>query len=170
VAEEVELHSARPAALLATHGHHDHIAAAATLSERWKVPFFLHPADAPLLRRMNFYRKLFDGAGRARVLERWTPLVPSEELGFGDLRVEVIETPGHTPGGVTFRIGDWLFPGDLLLPAGAGRTDLPGGDRTALQGSLAAIGLLPPHLKVHPGHGDSFPLGEGLKVARRRLS
>lgn len=119
---------------------------------------------------MNFFRRLFDGLSPALAPEETTPLVPGKTLRLGEFEVEVIATPGHTPGGVTFRLGNWLFSGDLLLPGSAGRTDLPGGDRGVLKRSLATIGLLSPDLRVFPGHGDSFRLGEGLEMALRRLA
>jgi hydroxyacylglutathione hydrolase len=170
LAREIESRSLRPVGMLATHGHHDHVAAAAALGDRWGIPLHLHPADMRLVRRMNFFRGLFDGLTPARLPEESTPLVPGEVLRLGEFEVHVIATPGHTPGGVTFSLEAWLFPGDLLLPSTAGRTDLPGGDRGALMRSLATIGRLSPDLTVFPGHGDPFPLGEGLEAALRRLA
>lgn len=168
IAREVESRQLRVEALLATHGHHDHIAAVAALAARWNTGFLLHPADAPMLRRMNFFRKVFDGAPAAAVPVKWDVLVPGTTIGFGSLKLDVLATPGHSPGSVSFHIGDCLLLGDVLLPAGIGRTDLPGGDRGALDRSLLEISGFPPDWMVYPGHGDPFPLSRGLELIGMR--
>lgn len=83
---------------------------------------------------------------------------------MGDLRVLTIETPGHSPGDVTFEIGGHLFCGDLLFYRSVGRTDFAGGDFDTLLNSVAKLmRRFPPETPVHPGHMESTTLGEELK-------
>jgi hydroxyacylglutathione hydrolase len=84
------------------------------------------------------------------------------EVVVGALRLRVIHTPGHTPGGVCL-LGDdtFLLTGDTLFRRGIGRTDLPGGDEDALYESiLTRLYPLPEHLTVYPGHGASTTIAE----------
>ncbi|MDO4786185.1 MAG: MBL fold metallo-hydrolase, partial [Fretibacterium sp.] len=86
------------------------------------------------------------------------------ELVVGDLRIEVLETPGHTPGGVCYLIreGDEsiLVSGDTLFAQSVGRTDLPGGDQAKLDDSLRRLSSLPDALRVLPGHGPETTIGK----------
>ena len=98
-------------------------------------------------------------------VDHWLPLdavdlaaaVPA--LSLGALQVAIYPTPGHTPGGRSYRIGDDLFPGDTLFRGSIGRTDLPGGDLETLAQSLALLMALPDDLAVHPGHGAITTIG-----------
>ena len=72
-----------------------------------------------------------------------TPYREGDRITVADLEVEVLETPGHTPGSVTLRAGDVLFTGDTLFAGSMGRTDLPGGDEGQLMASLRRLGELP---------------------------
>jgi glyoxylase-like metal-dependent hydrolase (beta-lactamase superfamily II) len=108
------------------------------------------------------------------------PCVPAVELAeggvirFGDIRLEVLHTPGHTEGSVCLMAADVgvLFSGDTLFAGGWGRVDLPGGDPTAMVGSLARLSRLPGSLRVMPGHGRETTIARELPllelVARER--
>ncbi len=78
-----------------------------------------------------------------------------DRFSVGSLTFEVLETPGHTPGGVTLRCGEALFTGDTLFRDSCGRTDLEGGDMNALMHSLKRLSDLPGEFEVYPGHMDS---------------
>jgi glyoxylase-like metal-dependent hydrolase (beta-lactamase superfamily II) len=140
--------------ILNTHAHYDHVGAVAALKERYGAPFFLHSADKKLLKYVNLYRKAFDGEGTVAVpgVDTFYDTIDNP-FEIGDFNVEVIPSPGHTPGGVCLRIGDLLFSGDTLFYRAVGRVDLPGGDPEALSESLKRLVLLPPYLHVYPGHG-----------------
>jgi glyoxylase-like metal-dependent hydrolase (beta-lactamase superfamily II) len=144
--------------ILNTHGHADHVAANRELKALLKVPTGLHEADA---------RFFADPAIRARTeAELGLPapdpadftFVDGERLKVGTLEIEVLHTPGHTPGSVCFRVADNLFTGDTLFVGDVGRTDLAGGSLETLLKSLETkiIGL-PPETVVWPGHpyGDT---------------
>ena len=76
-----------------------------------------------------------------------------DALALDELEFTVLETPGHTPGGVTYRCGDVLFCGDTLFQGSIGRTDFPGGDYETLRRSLLRLRGLPGEYTVCPGHG-----------------
>ncbi len=116
-----------------THGHGDHTAGSAALKARTGARVLLHAADAGGVKADGH---LSDG----------------DRLRVGALLVEVIHTPGHTPGGVCLYAGGHLFTGDTLFVGDSGRTDLPGGDRSTLGASIRRLMKLPEDTVVWPGH------------------
>ncbi len=85
-----------------------------------------------------------------------------DKIKIGDVEMEVIETPGHTPGGISLYIkkANVVFTGDTLFWGSIGRTDLPGGDYNTIIHSLKdKLGNLPDDTKVYPGHGDDTTIG-----------
>lgn len=156
-------------AIVNTHGHFDHVGAVADLMARFDLPFYLHGGDEPMLRRANLYALVFGSREAISIPEMIFDLRElTAPLEIGLFNIDWLETPGHTPGSVCYRIGDWLFTGDTVLPGSVGDMKLPGADPTALANSLDALEALPPDLLMHPGHGRPVPLGEGLKRVRRR--
>ena len=141
----------RIAAILLTHGHFDHIGAVAALKEE-DTPILIHELDAPMLGDpdLNVSRPLI---GRALTAPPATDLLQEgSRRTFAGLDIEVLHTPGHTPGSVCYRVGDQLFTGDTLFEHGWGRTDLPGGDEHALFASLRRLMPMTRTLTIHPGH------------------
>lgn len=127
--------------ILQTHGHMDHVQALPELVERLGVPVHAHPADAY---PVPIDRELQDGM----------------VLDLGNRSIEVLHTPGHTPGGVCFRSGRHLVSGDTLFPGGPGNT---WGDADAFAQIVEAIEtkllVLPDDTFVYPGHGDDTTIG-----------
>jgi glyoxylase-like metal-dependent hydrolase (beta-lactamase superfamily II) len=149
-----------PRAVLTTHAHYDHIAAAAPVVEEYGIPFHLHPADRDLLRRANLYGAFFLDDELIRIPAIDVELADGMELGFGGLAVRVLHTPGHSPGSVCLEIEGELFTGDTLMASHLGRTDLAGGDRAALDASIALLAeRFSGATTVRPGHGDPASLG-----------
>lgn len=148
------LNGRTPAAVLLTHGHFDHTGA---LSAFAGVPIYIHEADAPML--SDPHLSVGDGNGDLRPRPAATHLLADgEQMHLAGLDLAVLHTPGHTPGGVTYQIGDALFTGDTLFAHGYGRTDLPGGDFSALRRSLRRLLHLAGDFRVFPGHSESTTL------------
>ncbi|OLT42456.1 hypothetical protein BJF85_22765 [Saccharomonospora sp. CUA-673] len=138
-------HALTPAAVLATHGHPDHVAGIADLARAHDVPVRIRPEDRPML-----------------------DSVPESVVELGDepveaagLTIDVLHTPGHTPGSAVFRLeteegGRIALTGDTLFAGSAGRTDGPTGDADALRSSLALLArVLDDDTVLLPGHGPS---------------
>jgi hydroxyacylglutathione hydrolase len=134
-------------AVLITHGHSDHVGGADGLLAETGAPFFAPAADAPLIAKHV-------SAEPARLLR------DGDRLEFGPLSLEVIATPGHTPGSCCYYTPGVLFSGDTLFAGGVGRTDLPGGSADALSAAIRErIFTLPAETVVYPGHGELTTVG-----------
>lgn len=168
IAGYIEAESLAVAAVINTHAHYDHVGSAAEIGARYNAPFHLHAGDHRLLRQANFYRVLFGGKRAITIPNVDVDLAGCPTLAFGEVNIEVMHTPGHTPGSVSFLIGKYLFSGDTILGTRVGRTDLPGGDKAALRASVARLLQLPPDTIVYPGHGARAVLADiraGLAAA-----
>jgi glyoxylase-like metal-dependent hydrolase (beta-lactamase superfamily II) len=143
--------------LLATHAHLDHVGAVADLKDALKAPFALHTGDLPLLEALPDHGEMFGMRG-LRVPSVDVDLATTHDVPLGRGVVRVVKTPGHTPGGVTFLLGErghtGLF-GDSLFHLSVGRTDL-GGDAAVYARTIRDVILrLPDDTEVHSGHGPS---------------
>jgi hydroxyacylglutathione hydrolase len=126
--------------ILATHRHFDHITALEKVKSATGAKAAIHKLD----RVPGFDLELSDG----QVIE------------FGDEKIRVIHTPGHTPGGCCFLVRDKLFSGDTLFPNGPGNTMFPGGDEAAIFKSIGEkLMKLPDETVVYPGHGTETTIG-----------
>ena len=155
----------RPVAVLATHGHLDHIWSVAPVCGASNIPAYIHPADRGLLTdpakgfSLTAGQQLFGGltfTEPADVRE----LTDGITLELAGISLVVDHAPGHTPGSVTFRLPETIFTGDLLFAGSIGRTDLPGGDYRTILDSLARVCLpLPDETVVLSGHGPQTTIG-----------
>lgn len=150
--------------ILNTHAHYDHVEAVEEVKVSLKVLFYLHSKESRLLNNINLFRRVFDGRVPIPipVVDKYLDKI-RKPLRFGALSIRSIFTPGHSPGGVSFLIGDCLFTGDALFKGAVGRVDLPGGSRTTLGLSLRTLGELPPSTKIYPGHYESSTIAAELK-------
>ena len=143
--------------IVTTHGHWDHIGDNAAVAEHTGAEIAVHPADRYRLETPAPISAPFE----------IPPSVPAVELAeggvirFGEIRLRVLHTPGHTEGSVCLLDEDQgvLYSGDTLFRAGWGRTDLPGGDPDAMVESIARLSGLADATAVHPGHGPSTTIG-----------
>ena len=144
-------------AIYATHGHPDHIACAPALAQKYGVPWYLHSGDFRLVGWGNDLLTYFDlppiqiNDTRPTILD----VTPTEIL--DGMKMDIYETPGHTPGGVVYHFPDekMLIIGDTLFQDSIGRYDLPGGDAKMLFQSISNLAQLnlPPDTEVVHGHG-----------------
>lgn len=145
--------------LLNTHAHYDHAAAMRALQQSVGGEYWLHPGDRALLDHLTEQGAVF-GLPPAAAPDEVHPLADGQRLAIGEETLEVIHTPGHSPGSVTFMNGDLLWVGDVLFAGSIGRTDLPGGSFEQLADSIRRrLFPLGDHLRVLPGHGPETTLG-----------
>jgi hydroxyacylglutathione hydrolase len=137
--------------IISTHGHWDHTGANAAVSAHTGAPIAVHPLDAHRLTDPKPLYAPFEIPPSVPAVE----LAEGGEIRFGEIRLQVLHTPGHTEGSVCLLDNDGgrLFSGDTLFPGGWGRVDLPGGDPAAMVESLGRLATLEDRLRVLPGHG-----------------
>jgi glyoxylase-like metal-dependent hydrolase (beta-lactamase superfamily II) len=147
-----------------THGHFDHIGGNGLLVEETGAELLIHERCLPLLRRAKEDAALY-GMTVTTSPEPTRLLKGGELLQVGTLQLQVIHTPGHSPGGICLLMEGHLFSGDALFAGSVGRTDLPGGDfDTLLAGIRCRLLILPDATVVHPGHGPDTTIGREKAV------
>ncbi|ABK46192.1 beta-lactamase domain protein [Magnetococcus marinus MC-1] len=150
----------RVAHIVNTHGHFDHVGAVHELKRALGCQFWLHEADRFLVESAPQHASRW-GLPFGAVPEIDHPLTHGQRLELCGLQLEIIHTPGHTPGGVCIRWGDEIAVGDTLFAGGVGRTDLPGGDHEQLMHSIETrLMTLGDDVVCHPGHGASTTIGQ----------
>jgi glyoxylase-like metal-dependent hydrolase (beta-lactamase superfamily II) len=143
--------------IVSTHGHWDHIGDNAAVAEHTGASIAVHPADRAMLERPQPLWAPFEIPPSVPAVE----LAEGGEVRFGELRLRVLHTPGHTPGSVCLLDADsgLLLSGDTLFAGGWGRVDLPGGEPDAMVDSLTRLLELEDPVRVLPGHGSATSIG-----------
>jgi hydroxyacylglutathione hydrolase len=138
-----------------THGHVDHVGANSEVREKTSAPLLIHENDASMFRSPQASLMLFVGSkGKLSPPDR--TVKEGDRLEVGTLSFEILETPGHTRGGICLLSDGVLFTGDTLFAGSIGRTDLPGGDFKQLLSSIQKKILpLPDNTTIYPGHGPA---------------
>lgn len=151
---------ARVGAILLTHTDVDHIAGLADLlKELGPLPVAVHDTERDVLIEGKPLRREF--AMPSPPIDNVVSLLEGEPFKVGSLEFEVLHTPGHSPGGVSLRIGDALFTGDALFAGSVGRSDFRNSDgRALLQGIKTRLLVLPDELVVYSGHGPATTIGQ----------
>ncbi len=159
--EFLDRNQLRPVAYLLTHGHVDHVSALAELSERFPAPMYMHPDDSawafsPTNQLPPYY------ATPKVPAKALTPVIHDQAIDIPDVKIRVIHTPGHSPGGVCyyFEQEHILLSGDTLFCGSVGRSDLPGGNPKILSRSLKQLTELPEITRVIPGHGPETTIAQ----------
>lgn len=148
--------------IINTHAHFDHVGGVNTIKTEKNVPFMLHRSDEPFLEDGAFEASL-----RSFGLSGMSPptidefIDPNQRYSFGECQFSVLETPGHSPGGVCFLFDKQVFVGDTLFSGSIGRTDLPGGDMGTLMESIRTkLMSLSDDIIVYCGHMGSTTIGK----------
>ena len=148
-----------PTAIWLTHAHIDHVLGVAAVKRATGVPILLHPADRPLYDRVEVQAAMFGIRG-----EQPPPpdgeLAEGQRVSAGRFAFDVVHTPGHSPGSVSFLGHGLSLSGDVLFAGSIGRTDLPGGDMDTLAASIRTrLYCLPDDTRVLSGHGPETTIG-----------
>lgn len=147
--------------IVLTHAHFDHLGAARELQERTGAPVLLGRGDSITLDHIDDQAALF-GMPPVPAPKETRFLDEGDIVTVGGLRLRVISTPGHSPGGISLYLEEEgvVFTGDTLFWGSVGRTDLPGCDHDAILDSLKGkLGALPDGTRVLPGHYDETTIG-----------
>ena len=150
-------------AIWLTHAHIDHIGGIRGVRQRWPVPVFMHPLDRPLYDRAAEIATMFGVPFEQPDCSTET-LDEGQQVGVGELRFDVMHTPGHAPGHVVFVGEGVMLGGDMLFAGSIGRTDMPYCDPAAMERSLERIATLEPAVLVHPGHGPATTIGREVET------
>ena len=156
----LDKHKLKPAMVINTHGHFDHIGS----DDEFGVPVYAHKKDIPML--LDARKNLSASFSLAyKVNSKIKTLEDKEVIKLDCLELEVIHLPGHTPGGIGLLMKkpqtDIIFTGDTLFFQGVGRSDLPGGSQQLLEDAIRErLFVLPADTKVYPGHGPSTTIGQ----------
>lgn len=148
-------------AVLLTHTHFDHVGAVAPVARETGAPVYVSEIERPVLADIMSYVP-FAGIGPFESYEADHVLRGGEQLELAGLEIDVLFTPGHSPGHLSFSIPSEqaLFSGDVLFQGSVGRTDLPGGDWATLIASIGTlVESLPEDTTVYPGHMGITNLG-----------
>lgn len=146
----------KPLCVINTHGHGDHIGA----NEKFKLPVWIHKLDA------DFLTDPAKNLSGAFYMDIYSPkasklLQGGEKFKVGSLELEIIHTPGHTPGGICVKCDGVLFSGDTLFYQSIGRTDIPMASTEDLLESIKTkLMVLDDSTVVYPGHGPESTIGE----------
>ncbi len=153
----------KPALIINTHGHYDHIGA----DDQWSVPVYAHKLDAPLLKdamlnMSGLFSLPYAVKSEIKLVE------DSQLIELDGIELKVLHTPGHTAGGITLLMqkpeNRIAFTGDTLFCHGIGRSDLAGGNQALLVKSIKEkLFTLSDDTKIYPGHGRASSIGEEKK-------
>jgi hydroxyacylglutathione hydrolase len=156
----------KPVLLLNTHCHLDHIFGNRFVSKQYNLLLHIHKNEVPILERGpamgDMWQLPFQNYdGELKFLEE------GSSISLGSEKLDILLTPGHSPGSVCFysREHKFLMGGDVLFQGSVGRTDIPGGDMdTLLESIKTKLYTLPEDVIIYPGHGDSTTIGDEIKT------
>lgn len=152
-----------PKIIILTHHHSDHIGAVEEFVEKYGTKIHIHKEDAAALNNgsENFSKSMF---GKDISIKPDVELTDGDEVVLGDLKFEIIHTPGHTKGGICIKVGNIMMTGDTLFNSSIGRTDFPGGSFEEIITSIKEkIFKYSDSTLVYPGHMSHTTIGKEKK-------
>ncbi len=156
----------KPALIILTHAHFDHISAVPQILEHYPdLPVHVGPGDEPMIGHpLNSWAPYYPTTQKPATL--MADLVDGATIEAGGLMAKIIATPGHTPGGVCvyFEKAKLMLTGDTLFAGSCGRTDFPGGSAKVLSESLKRLATFPADTEVIPGHNNATTIGNEVKT------
>lgn len=141
-----------PKIIILTHHHGDHIGAVKEFTDKYGLKVYIHKEDAEALNNssMNFTKSMF---GKNILIKADVELEDGDVIYLGELKFEIIHTPGHTKGGICIKVGNIMMTGDTLFNSSIGRTDLPGGSYEEIISSIKEkIFKFDDDTVIYPGH------------------
>ncbi len=159
IIRNIEQNSLKIYHVLNTHGHHDHVLENSEISKYTGKNVEIHPDDAYMLEGDQGILPVLT----AEKDYKTESLTDGQEIDFNKEKIEVMHTPGHTEGSVSFLVAGNLFCGDLLFNQSIGRTDLDGSSPTDMVHSLKKVMSLAKETVVYPGHGPSTSISDEIR-------
>ncbi|AVQ47276.1 MBL fold metallo-hydrolase [Clostridium botulinum] len=155
IIKTIEDNSLMPQFILLTHGHIDHVGGVEAIKDKYDIPFYINKKDEDLIKEAGY---IFGNFGKYKSADEY--LVEGKVFQLGNLKIKAIETPGHSPGGMSFLVNNVIFTGDTLFRESIGRSDFIGGSHNTLINSIQSkIVVLEPDIYVLPGHGPESTVG-----------
>ncbi len=166
IIEAIQKKQLKPQAIVATHGHFDHIMSAFELQHTYDVPFLIGDGDEFLLSQMGASAKHFLGLKDVDPPPKPTKTLHNgESVNVGSHQLSVLTIPGHTPGSIALvsRPDKWIIVGDVLFAGGAiGRSDFSYSDPDEIGKSVQKILAFPKDFTLYPGHGEKTTIRSSL--------
>jgi len=151
----------KPSRIIATHTHFDHVLGVDSIRARLKIPFLIHHDDLSTLESMQSRVRQIMGFSVPPPPKVDQFLEDGQSIEFGQDKMKVIHTPGHSPGSISLAGQGFVLTGDALFNQSIGRTDLPGGDLDTLLRSITKrLFNLDDDTIVYPGHGPETSIGD----------
>ncbi len=150
--------------ILNTHGHFDHVGGNKKMKEATGAEILIHAGDADMLEQLSVASMAF-GLSVENSPPADRTIDEGDQITFGDITLNVLHTPGHSPGGVAFYTDGIAFVGDSLFAGSIGRTDFPGGDYNTLISSIKTkLFPLGDDVRVYTGHGPATTIGREKRM------
>jgi len=162
ILEELQRKNIKLDGIYITHGHFDHCMAVGEIQLSFDVPLYFHRKDQFLIDRLQSTAEHFLGYKPIMIAPKNSKYIEAGELKIMNLKLKILSSPGHTPGGVSYYFPEEkvIFTGDTLFAGAIGRTDLSYSNKKDLWTSLRTLLALPEETVVYPGHGESTYVGE----------